>query len=105
MLSPLAVRPDRQRDGVGSLLVSETLRGLEDRPEPLVFLEGSPDFYVRLGFIPGDELGFSAPSVRIPAPAFQVATLPGYDQTWMSGALVYPDVWWRQDAVGLRPER
>jgi len=32
-------------------------------------------------------------------------TLPGYDQTWMSGALVYPDVWWRQDAVGLRPER
>jgi putative acetyltransferase len=105
VLSPLAVRPDRQRDGLGSLLVRETLRGLEDRPEPLVFLEGSPDFYVRLGFIAGDELGFSAPSVRIPAPAFQVATLPGYDQTWMSGALVYPDVWWRQDAVGLRPER
>lgn len=104
VLSPVAVRPDRQRDGVGSLLVRETLRLLEDRPEPLVFLEGSPDFYVRLGFIAAQELGFSAPSARIPAPAFQVATLPGYDQAWMSGALVYPDVWWRQDAVGLRPE-
>jgi putative acetyltransferase len=42
--------------------------------------------------------------VRIPEPAFQVATLPGYDQAWMRGALVYPDVWWRHDAVGLRPE-
>jgi putative acetyltransferase len=105
VLSPLAVLPERQRDGIGSLLVKDTLRLLEDRPEPLVFLEGSPDFYSRLGFIAGVELGFSAPSVRIPAPAFQVATLPGYDQARMSGALVYPDVWWRQDAVGLRPER
>ena len=105
VLSPLAVLPERQRDGIGSLLVKDTLRLLEDRPEPLVFLEGSPGFYSRLGFIAGSELGFSAPSVRIPAPAFQVATLPGYDQTRMSGALVYPDVWWRQDAVGLRPER
>ena len=105
VLGPLAVHPDRQRDGIGSLLVKDTLRLLEHRPEPLVFLEGGPDFYSRLGFIAGKELGFSAPSVRIPAPAFQVATLPGYDQTWMSGAVVYPDVWWRQNAVGLRPER
>lgn len=105
VLSPLAVHPERQRDGVGSLLVKDTLRLVEDRPEPLVFLEGAPDFFGRLGFIAASELNFSAPSARIPASAFQVATLPGYDQTWMSGALVYPDVWWRQDAVGLRPER
>ena len=104
VLSPLAVRPERQRSGLGSLLVKETLRALEGRDEPLVFLEGSPDFYSRLGFIAGDELGFAPPSVRIPRPAFQVATLPGYEQAWMSGALVYPDVWWRQDSVGLRPE-
>jgi len=37
-------------------------------------------------------------------PPFQVATLPGYEQDWMTGAVVYPDVWWRHDAVGLRPE-
>lgn len=104
VLSPLAVRPERQRSGLGSLLVTETLRSLEGRDEPLVFLEGSPDYYSRLGFIAGDELGFAPPSVRVPQPAFQVATLPGYEQAWMSGALVYPDVWWRQDSVGLRPE-
>ena len=104
VLSPLSVRVDRQRAGIGSQLVIETLRSLEDRREPLVFLEGSPDYYSRLGFVAGKELGFTAPSVRIPVPAFQVATLPGYDQQWMSGALVYPDVFWRHDSVGLRPE-
>jgi putative acetyltransferase len=104
VLSPLAVRPERQRSGLGSLLVRETLRAVEGRDEPLVFLEGAPDFYARLGFIPGDELGFAPPSARVPRPAFQVATLPGYEQAWMTGALVYPDVWWRQDSVGLRPE-
>jgi putative acetyltransferase len=104
VLSPLSVRPDRQRTGLGSMLVQETLRLLETRPEPLVFLEGSPDYYSRLGFIPGEDLRFTSPSVRIPGPAFQVATLPGYDQAWMSGALVYPDVFWRHDCVGLRPE-
>jgi len=105
VLSPLSVRPDRQRAGVGSALVRETLRALEDRTEPLVFLEGAPSYYSRLGFVPGDRLSFTPPSVRIPTVGFQVATLPGYDESWMSGALVYPDVFWRHDCVGVRPER
>jgi putative acetyltransferase len=105
VLSPLSVRPDHQRTGIGSRLVTETLPRLEERAEPLVFLEGSRDFYSRLGFVKGTDLHFTAPSTRIPDPAFQVATLPGYDQTWMTGALVYPDVFWRHDCVGLRPER
>lgn len=104
VLSPLAVRPDRQRTGLGSALVRATLDLLRDRPEPMVFLEGSPDYYSRLGFVAGHELGFSAPSVRIPEPAFQVATLSGHDPD-QTGALVYPDVFWRHDCVGLRPER
>lgn len=101
VLSPLSVRPDVQGQGVGSRLVRETLRILESRDEPLVFLEGDPDYYQRLGFVRGDTLGFTAPSVRIPGPAFQVVTLPSY-QPWMRGALVYPDVFWANDSVGLR---
>jgi putative acetyltransferase len=104
VLSPLSVRPDRQRTGLGSRLVRESMRVLEHRPEPLVFLEGDPGYYSRLGFVAGSDLHFSAPSVRIPGPAFQVGTLPGYDQSWMRGALVYPDVWWQHDAVGLRTQ-
>ena len=101
VLSPLSVRPDRQGRGVGSALVEEALRTAAQRPEPLVFLEGSPRYYPRFGFVPGGSLGFSPPSVRIPPPAFQVFVLPSH-QSWVRGALVYPDVFWRHDAVGLR---
>ena len=104
VLAHVAVLPDRQRAGIGSLLVKESLRAVQDRDEPLVFLEGDPGFFSRLGFIGGFELGFTPPSKRIPEAAFQVATLPGYEQDSMTGSVVYPDVWWRHDAVGLRPE-
>jgi putative acetyltransferase len=40
--------------------------------------------------------------VHIPEPAFQAWPLPSYDQA-LRGALVYPDVFWRHGAVGLRP--
>lgn len=104
VLTPLAVRPERQRAGVGTLLAKESLRQVGERDEPLVFLEGDPGFFSRLGLVGAHELHFGPPSVRIPEPAFQVATLTGYDQQTMTGAVVYPDVWWRHDAVGMRRE-
>ena len=67
-----------------------------------MFLEGDPRYYSRLGFVPAGPLGFTAPSPRIPGPAFQVWPTPAY-RGGLSGALVYPDVFWRHDAVGLRP--
>jgi putative acetyltransferase len=102
VLSPLSVQPSRQRSGIGRRLVTETLAGLAGRDEPLVFLEGSPDYYGGLGFVPAGELGFTRPSVHIPGPAFQAWPLASYDQA-LRGALVYPDVFWRHRAVGLRP--
>ena len=99
VLSPLGVLPDHQRSGVGTALVRAGLDRVSD--VPLVFLEGDPGYYPRLGFRPGGELGFTKPSRRIPDAAFQVVPLPGY-RPWMTGALVYPDVFWRHDAVGLR---
>lgn len=101
VLSPLAVLPDRQRHGVGSRLVREGLRVLDERRVPVVFLEGSPSYYPRLGFVPGGECGFRKPSLRIPDKAFQAMRLGAYEP-WMTGTLVYSDVFWRFDAVGLR---
>lgn len=101
VLSPLSVHPSVQRRGVGSALVRRTRELLQARPEPLVFLEGSPAYYGRLGFRPGGDAGFTAPSTRIPPAAFQYVALPSYDSS-LTGALVYPDVFWEHDAVGLR---
>ncbi len=68
---------------------------------PVVFLEGDPDYYSRLGFRSGPEQGFRRPSLRIPAVAFQRSRLAAY-QPWMTGTLVYSEAFWRHDAVGLR---
>jgi putative acetyltransferase len=101
VLSPLGVRRDRQRQGIGAALVRESLDALRNQPEPLVFLEGVPAYYPRLGFRSASSLGFTPPSTRIPDAAFMAYPLPAYDPS-LRGALVYADVFWRADAVGLR---
>ncbi len=102
VLSPLAVVPDCQGAGIGSALVRAGLALVSSRPEPLVFLEGAPGFYPRFGFQLAAPLGFVRPSPRIPEAAFMVRPQASY-ALWMTGALVYPDAFWRHDCVGLRP--
>ena len=101
VLGPVSVAPAFQRRGVGSALIRYGLEQLAPRPEPLVFLEGSPRYYRRFGFEPGGRHGFRRPSLRIPEAAFQVLKLPGYEP-WMTGTLVYSRVFWDLDCVGLR---
>ena len=101
VLSPLSVHPDAQGRGVGTALVATALDRATALGAPAVFLEGSPDYYGRRGFVRASSLGFTRPSVRIPDAACQVALLPAY-QPWMTGALVYCDPFWATDAVGLR---
>lgn len=101
LLGPLAVAPASQGRGAGSALVRAAVQTAAAAGAPLVFLEGDPDYYSRLGFERASSLGFTAPSNRTPDPAFQVARLDGYEE-WMTGRVVYHDVWWRHDAAGLR---
>jgi putative acetyltransferase len=103
VLSPLAVIPDRQRQGIGTSLVRHGLHMLEERRAPLVFLEGDPRYYSRLGFVAGGERGFRKPSLRIPDPGFQVVELAAYEP-WMTGTLVYSATFWDHDCVGLRDD-
>ena len=60
-LGPLGVRPDRQRSGIGTVLVHALLAVAEAADERLVALLGSPDYYRRFGFVPATELGIIAP--------------------------------------------
>ena len=101
VLSPVAVRPVRQRQGIGAGLVRAGLAVMVERSVPVVFLEGDPAYYSRLGFAGGAEQGFRKPSLRIPDAAFQAIRLPDHE-SWMTGTLVYSETFWRLDAVGLR---
>jgi len=101
VLSPVGVLPERQRQGIGSMLITTGLETLNARGVPLVFLEGSPGYYRRFGFVAGAELDFVKPSLRIPDAGFQVKVLRGYE-SWMTGTLVYSQTFWDLDFVGLR---
>jgi putative acetyltransferase len=101
VLSPVSIAPAHQGRGIGSALIQHGLAEVAQRPEPLVFLEGAPDFYRRFGFEAAGPLGFRRPSLRIPEVAFQVIRQAAYEP-WMTGTLVYSRVFWDFDCVGLR---
>lgn len=100
MLSPLSTLPGKERRGIGSALVAAAIEAGRDTGRPALLLEGSPTFYSARGFRPASDHGIEAPSLRVPPPAFQVVAYALED--WMTGRVVYPEVWWRHDATGLR---
>ena len=89
-LTPMSVRPDRQRIGVGSRLIRDALARAEAAGEPAVMVEGIPGFYPRFGFEPAIPLGFISPDPKIPDDAFMVKRLPGYSPD-LAGRIVYPE--------------
>jgi putative acetyltransferase len=88
-LTPMSVRPDRQRMGVGSRLVENVLNRAEGAGEPAVMVEGIPAYYPRFGFERASALGFVSPHPSIPDEALMVKRLPGYRRD-MAGRIVYP---------------
>lgn len=51
-LGPVSVKPERQRSGVGSRLISEGLARAQGDGWKAVFVLGDPDYYRRFGFNP-----------------------------------------------------
>ncbi len=79
-VAPLSVRPNRQRSGIGSVLMAEVLTLADAQAWPLVALLGHPSYYPRLGFEPGRPLGVVYAPVE--SPAFMVCRLSAYDPSW-----------------------
>lgn len=92
LLGPLAVMPDRQRQGVGSALVMRGHKQLAEEAVSQVQVLGDPVYYGRFGFAP-DEL------VRPPYPlpvewrdAWQSLRLDGGESP-IGGDLAVPKAW------------
>ena len=95
-LTPMSVRPDRQRIGVGARLIRDALGRAEEAGEPAVMVEGISAYYPRFGFEQASALGFISPHPKIPDDAFMVKRLPGYSPD-LAGRIVYPAAF---DALG-----
>ncbi len=88
VLAPMAVVPERQRQGLGSALVSEGLRHAAETEFPMVVVVGHPKYYPRFGFEPAEALGVSAP-FEVPPEAWMAYRLPAYRRD-ARGTVAFP---------------
>lgn len=61
ILAPLAVRPDVQKQRIGTALVEYGMQKLSAMGVDLIFVYGAPEYYGRFGFSAEAAQGFSAP--------------------------------------------
>lgn len=101
LLSPLAVLPDAQRQGIGTQLLDAAVQAAAEMEFPLVALEGDPAYYAARGWEQASDHGLASPSARVPDAACRVR-ITAHHESWITGRIVYPDTWWRHDTVGLR---
>ena len=73
-LAPMAVRPDRQRSGVGAALVEAGLDACRADGAAAVVVLGHPDYYPRFGFRPASAFGLAC-EYDVPDEAFMALEL------------------------------
>ncbi|AGZ46795.1 GNAT family N-acetyltransferase [Actinoplanes friuliensis] len=56
-LGPVAVLPDRQKQGLGAEVIKDALRRATEAGERLVLVLGDPAYYKRFGFVPAAPFG------------------------------------------------
>jgi putative acetyltransferase len=89
ILTPMAVRPDRQRTGIGKAVVRAAIAAADTRGEPVLLVEGVPSYYPQFGFRSATELGIEKPHPGIPESAWMALPLTAYDPT-IRGRVAYP---------------
>ena len=88
-LAPLAVRPDRQRQGIGDVLTRAALELADERGEPLVLVLGHPDYYPRFGFESARARGIDSDIDGLPDEPWMVKLLTAYDPS-ITGTATFP---------------
>ena len=87
-LAPLAVLPNYQRQGIGTLLIRQGLKECARSGFNAVVVLGHPDFYSRFGFIPASRKSLKC-EYDVPDEAFMVLELESGALEDCSGTVKY----------------
>ncbi|MEG4444249.1 N-acetyltransferase [Microcoleus sp. AT9_B5] len=87
-LAPVAVLPNYQRQGIGTLLIREGLKECARSGFQAVVVLGHPDFYPRFGFIPASKKSLKC-EYDVPDEAFMVLELESGALEDCSGTVKY----------------
>jgi len=90
-LAPMAVVPERQRQGIGSHLVEAGLKALRQQACPFVIVLGYPEYYPRFGFVPASRHGLACQWEGVADDAFMVLILDEAPMAAVSGVARYRD--------------
>ncbi|NYT21949.1 MAG: N-acetyltransferase [Methanomicrobiales archaeon] len=90
-LAPMAVLPERQRQGIGTELVRHGLSRLREERCPFVIVLGHPDYYPRFGFVPASMYGLSSQWEGVPDEAFMVIVFDERLMDSVHGVVRYRD--------------
>jgi putative acetyltransferase len=90
-LAPLAVLPERQRQGIGSLLVRCGLDLLRADGCPFVIVLGHAEYYARFGFERASVHGLACQWKGVPDEAFMVLVFDSDAMRGVSGIARYRD--------------
>jgi putative acetyltransferase len=85
-LGPIAVRPDRQRRGIGAALMQASLAAADSSGTELIVVLGEPGYYTRFGFAPASRHGLTLPW-PVPDEAFMARLAVG--RTLPAGMVAY----------------
>jgi len=90
-LAPMAVLPERRREGIGSALVERGLEMLRERGCPFVIVLGHAEYYPRFGFVPASRYGLKSQWEGVPDEAFMVMIFDNETMAGVSGIARYRD--------------
>ena len=90
-LAPIAVLPERQRQGVGTQLVKRGIEMLRSRDCPYIIVLGHPEYYPRFGFVRASLHGIRSQWDGVPDEAFMIMILDQSAMKGVSGVARYRD--------------
>lgn len=88
-LAPLAVAPGRQRQGIGTQLITTGFNLANERGEPLVIILGDPAFYQKFGCVPAINYQIESP-FNTPSEYWMIKPLENYHDSY-KGKVNYPE--------------